>query len=68
MRDFGREAQAAAEMHLEACELSLMGEDEEPIEVDVDMAGPYCGCTTCVVRETLHAAWPILIEAARAEL
>lgn len=25
---------------------------------------PYCGCQTCVVREVLAAAWPIMRQAA----
>ena len=28
--------------------------------------GPYDGCSTCQVRETLHAAWPRLKVAALA--
>ena len=39
-------------------------DDEEP-EIEMpDMAGPFCGCMTCQVRETLHAAWPSLRAAA----
>jgi hypothetical protein len=25
-----------------------------------NLAGPYCGCDTCVVREVLWAAWPYM--------
>lgn len=50
--DFGMEAQQAAEDRLEAYFL----DDGE------------CGCPTCIVREVLTAAWPILLEAARAEV
>lgn len=31
------------------------------------LAGPFCGCDTCIVREVLDAAWPHLLEAARLE-
>ena len=24
------------------------------------LAGVFCGCETCVIREVLHAAWPYL--------
>ena len=24
------------------------------------LSGLFCGCETCVIRETLHAAWPYL--------
>lgn len=52
-------AQQAAEAHLEACWAYEHGEtDEAP-----DFAAPFCGCTTCMVREVLHAAWPHLKEA-----
>lgn len=27
---------------------------------DVELAGAYCGCLTCDVREVLDAAWPYL--------
>jgi len=83
-RDFGLEAHQAAEAHLHACQAALDyedygdyyadldedsdGEDVELPDYPEDMAGPYCGCQTCMVREVLHAAWPILLEAARAEL
>jgi len=70
MRDYGYEAQQAAEKHLEAIEAAEDAADEAGTD-NVDYpptAGPWDGCTTCVVRETLYAAWPILLEAARAEL
>lgn len=74
--DHGQEAQRAAEAHLEALDMAL--EAEYQIDVDQatdereghpevewpDSAGPYCGCQTCVIRETLWAAWPHLRQAA----
>lgn len=52
------QAQRAAEEHLTACWQWLDSEDDDGPELD--MAGPFCGCETCLVRETLHAAWPFL--------
>lgn len=31
---------------------------------EVESAAPFCGCTTCTVREALYAAWPHLKELA----
>ena len=53
--------QQAAEKHLEGCEAALAhaegawDEGGQPPE-DPSYA-PYCGCTTCIVREVLTAAW-----------
>jgi hypothetical protein len=59
--DYGVLAQRAAEAHLEACEEALHAiEYESEADVDDPAIGPFCGCTTCVVREVLHAAWPVL--------
>jgi hypothetical protein len=62
VKDWGREAQQAAEDHLNACDdLRDLEEAGEFADWEaIDIAGPYCGCQTCTVRETLHAAWPIL--------
>lgn len=45
-RDFGHEAQQAAEKRLEDI---LHGDESE-----------WCGCTVCLVREVLTAAWPAI--------
>lgn len=60
-------AQQVAEEHLAACleafDAESMGEDVEwP-----DIRAPFDGCLTCQVRETLHAAMPILREIAVTE-
>ena len=77
MRDFGLEAHEAAEKHLRIVQdWNDHWEEHFGDECDCpggpppepDMAGPFCGCETCVIRETLHAAWPILLEAAKAEV
>lgn len=54
-------AQRAAEERMEWAIQSL---DED---VDIQLAGPYCGCTTCDVREILAAAWPHLRDLALLE-
>lgn len=70
-RDYGVEAQKAAEQHLEAIyefEETYLEEYPNGDVMESPSVGPWCGCLTCVVRETLHAAWPSLREAARIEL
>jgi hypothetical protein len=58
-RDFGADAQAAAEAHLARCSEALWAESEgEPAESPA--CAPFCGCDTCVVREVLWAAWQVL--------
>lgn len=63
-RDYGLEAQRAAEEHLERLyEADEMDEYPE----DYPALAPFCGCTTCIVREVLYVGWPILEEAVLAE-
>jgi hypothetical protein len=64
--DPGIRAQRAAEAHLSACVDALFAESESDNPDDwpeSPASAPFCGCDTCVVREVLFAAWPI-IEAA----
>ena len=64
-RDHGFEAQQAAECRLEACRAALEAHDSGDAEEmrrypwPDNLTAPFCGCTTCEVRETLFAAWPI---------
>lgn len=58
--DLFYEAQQAAEERLARCDAELFGE----LNGDSPALAPYCGCTTCQVREALDAAWPILRRAA----
>lgn len=58
-RDFGFEAQAAAEAHLCACHEALSA-DEDGEDIESPASAPFCGCETCEVREVLFAAWPFL--------
>ncbi len=60
--DYGHLAQQAAEEHLQACWANLDDDGEEP-----ETAAPFCGCLTCEVRETLHAAYPFLVQGWEAE-
>lgn len=53
-------AQKAAEARLAAATEVLFDESDLPVE----LAGPYCGCDTCIVREVIDAAWPYLKELA----
>lgn len=53
--DHADAAQQAAEEHIRACWLWLNEDGPEPVMLDV-----FCGCLTCEVRETLHAAQPHL--------
>lgn len=68
-RDYGYEAHRAAMQRWEALEAALSAEEvgEEP-EWPEDMFAPYDGCDDCVVREILHAAWPLLQLAAQEEM
>lgn len=58
--------QRAAEARLAALDEELFGDEAAPLAVPPPLsAGPYCGCQTCVVRETLDAAF-LWLEEARA--
>lgn len=72
-KDWGVEAQRVAEAHLELLDQWMDYYDNEhdpdagvprPDQPDPSSA-PFDGCGTCVVRETLHAAWPVIEEAVR---
>ncbi len=66
--DLGQLAHQAAEKHLEACWEALDAESEGEVVDWPETIAPFCGCLTCQVRETLSAAWPLLIRAAQAEV
>ena len=53
------QAHEAAEQHIALCLAAEMDGGEYPD----NMNGPFCGCLTCEVRETLHAALPKIEEA-----
>jgi len=59
-----RQAQQAAELRLMTAVDMLINEDDGWLPEWDDLAGPFCGCDTCVVREVLDAAWPYIYELA----
>jgi len=77
--NIGSETQRVAEAHLGECWRVLWAEEGD-IEPDEDAGeeglespacAPFCGCDTCVVREVLYAAWPVLehyFEGSRTEI
>ena len=68
IEDYGLAAQRVAEAHLAACSEGLYAEEEgESSDFESPASAPFCGCETCVVREVLYAAWPIIADAVRAE-
>ena len=56
----------AALMRLERAYHELMYDEDYDGSGSPPLA-PFCGCFTCIVRETLDAAYPYLREAARLE-
>lgn len=66
MTDHLAAAQQAAERHLnDTWDRFHCEQDEGEDDTWDNWTGmaPFCGCGTCEVRETLHAAWPHLLEA-----
>lgn len=68
-RDIGLEAHSAAEKHLDECFAwqsynDGLGENGNGPAPEEDPASePFCGCQTCMIRETLYAAWPVIAKA-----
>lgn len=64
-------AQQLAERRLAYANALLFDEEDEDTAAaefpGEELAGPYCGCETCIVREVLHAAYPAMLEIARLE-
>lgn len=54
----GVAAQERLELLAECLFRELEGDEDDTIPWPEDMAAPYDGCTTCDVREALHAAYP----------
>lgn len=67
--DLAQQAQRAAEARLRDVVDRFWAEEEGADDAWEGFEGsaPYCGCDTCLVREILDGAWPILLEAARIE-
>lgn len=68
LTDDGARVHAACEAHLIACMEAEYAADETDHDGDVESPAiaPYCGCTTCDVREVLHIAWPMIEQIVRA--
>lgn len=69
-------AQRAAEERIEDAFTLLNNEDDQVLDflspedqdrIETSLAGPFCGCLTCEVREILHAAYPHLRDIALLE-
>jgi hypothetical protein len=60
----GWAAHQAAQQHLTKVWEALYAQEEAEDGEDIDSPafGPFCGCETCVIRETLAAAWPVIEE------
>lgn len=63
MTDHFHEAHKAAEDHLQECWESI-----DNLDVDPETMAPFCGCTTCEVREILFAAMPHLEKGIRQQI
>jgi hypothetical protein len=60
-----KRAQRAAEQRFDIAMDSVYAEEEYEDQYEsLELAGAFCGCTTCIVREILDAAWPHLYEMA----
>jgi hypothetical protein len=59
LSDYGQDAHQAAIAHLAAC-FEALDAEEAGESVDSPASAPFCACEDCVVREVLHAAFPIL--------
>ena len=71
MTDFGIEAQRAAEAHLAACQEAFWDYESGEMQGEEDgspASAPFCNCDTCIVREVLFAAWPIMQQEAQDEI
>ena len=47
--------------YLDAC-YAAEYDDDDGERTESPAIGPFCGCTTCVVREVLWAGWQRLLE------
>lgn len=66
-RDWGQEAQTAAEAHLAACQEAMFAWEDGDESVESPAMTTFCGCDTCVVREVLYAGWPFVEQCVRAD-
>ena len=62
-RDFEAQIQRKAEAHLIAC-FEAMDAWQESADFETEDSpefAPFCGCTTCIVREVLMSVWDDLV-------
>lgn len=61
--DWGAAMHEAAEAHLTKVNDAAWLQEEagEDFEVDSPAMAPFCGCETCVVREVIVGAWPVIL-------
>ena len=60
--DVGQRAHEAVTEHLSGCWEAMYREEQSDDPADwpeSPACAPFCGCEDCVLRETLHAAWPV---------
>jgi hypothetical protein len=61
--------QRACEQRLAAAQEVQWAQDNgEEVPAEAQLAGPFCGCDTCVIREVLDAARPYFAELAMVEM
>jgi hypothetical protein len=62
-RDFEAQIQRKAEAHLDACFAEMEAwQERADLETEGSPAfAPFCGCTTCIVREVLMSVWDDLV-------
>lgn len=59
--DIGPALQDAAQQHLEQCWQEYYALEEDPEATIDDVASaPFDGCDTCMAREVLAGAWPLI--------
>lgn len=60
--DWGMRMQEAAERHISAVSDAYFREENGEQDVESPAAAPYDGCDTCMIREILAGAWPVMAE------
>ena len=64
--EFEARVQRKAEDHLTACFEALeLRETDADAEIEDPAYGPFCGCTTCLVREVLSVCWDEMLAEAK---
>jgi hypothetical protein len=63
-------AQHLGEVALASTYRAAYDDPDQPLDWEYEFVGPVCDgpCDTCITREVLAAAWPVLMELARREV